>query len=54
MSNGILSDAEYNSLPDNKKGLYEVTSLSTDIGKFKPPSLRNIALTYPYMHDGSG
>ena len=53
MSNGILSDAEYNSLPDNKKGLYEVTSLSTDIGKFKPPSLRNIALTYPYMHDGS-
>jgi cytochrome c peroxidase len=23
-----------------------------DIGKFKPPTLRNIALTGPYMHDG--
>ena len=52
-SNGIISDTTYASLPDNKKGLYEVTLLQTDIGKFKPPSLRNIALTYPYMHDGS-
>ena len=24
-----------------------------DIGKFKTPTLRNIALTAPYMHDGS-
>ncbi|MGC4083507.1 MAG: hypothetical protein QM736_15695 [Vicinamibacterales bacterium] len=24
-----------------------------DIGKFKPPTLRNIAVTAPYMHDGS-
>ncbi|MDW3647180.1 MAG: cytochrome c peroxidase [Bacteroidia bacterium] len=24
-----------------------------DVGKFKVPTLRNIALTYPYMHDGS-
>jgi cytochrome c peroxidase len=53
MSNGIISDATYASLPSNKKGLYDVTLLTTDIGKFKPPSLRNIALTYPYMHDGS-
>lgn len=52
-SNGIISDATYASLPSNKKGLYDVTLLTTDIGKFKPPSLRNIALTYPYMHDGS-
>lgn len=28
-----------------------VTGLSTDNGKFRPPSLRNIALTAPYMHD---
>lgn len=26
---------------------------SSDIGKFKTPTLRNIALTAPYMHDGS-
>lgn len=25
----------------------------TDIGKFKVPSLRNVEITYPYMHDGS-
>jgi cytochrome c peroxidase len=24
-----------------------------DIGQFKTPSLRNVALTAPYMHDGS-
>jgi|JI9StandDraft_2_1071091.scaffolds.fasta_scaffold13097_3 cytochrome c peroxidase len=53
MSNGIISDATYASLPSNKKGLYDVTLLTTDIGRFKAPSLRNIALTYPYMHDGS-
>ena len=34
-------------------GLYNVTSRPQDIGKFKVPSLRNIALTAPYMHDGS-
>ncbi len=34
-------------------GLYEVTHNETDRGKFKTPSLRNVALTAPYMHDGS-
>ncbi len=29
-----------------------VTHADTDAGKFKTPSLRNIALTAPYMHDG--
>jgi cytochrome c peroxidase len=24
-----------------------------DVGKFKAPTLRNIAVTAPYMHDGS-
>jgi cytochrome c peroxidase len=33
-------------------GRYYVTKLAADIGKFKSPSLRNIALTAPYMHDG--
>jgi len=33
-------------------GLGAVTGLSSDNGKFKVPSLRNIALTAPYMHDG--
>jgi cytochrome c peroxidase len=33
-------------------GLGEVTGRETDNGKFKIPSLRNVALTAPYMHDG--
>lgn len=33
-------------------GREDVTGLSTDLGTFKIPSLRNIALTAPYMHDG--
>jgi len=35
------------------RGVYEHTQKSEDIGKFRPPTLRNIALTAPYMHDGS-
>jgi cytochrome c peroxidase len=34
-------------------GRYVVTQSPRDIGKFKTPSLRNVALTAPYMHDGS-
>lgn len=42
--------------PDGKnfvdKGLGGVLSLATEEGKFKVPTLRNIALTAPYMHNG--
>jgi cytochrome c peroxidase len=34
------------------KGLAEVTLQTSDEGKFRIPSLRNVALTAPYMHDG--
>lgn len=34
------------------KGLYNVSQNPNDIGKFKSPTLRNIELTAPYMHDG--
>ena len=34
-------------------GRYAVTHDPADIGRFKTPTLRNIALTGPYMHDGS-
>lgn len=34
-------------------GRYEVSRSEPDRGAFKTPSLRNIALTAPYMHDGS-
>ncbi len=52
-SNGIYSDDEYAAMNDNQKGLYITTGLTNDTGRFRAPSLRNVALTYPYMHDGS-
>ena len=34
-------------------GRFEVTGNEADRGAFKTPGLRNVALTAPYMHDGS-
>jgi hypothetical protein len=34
------------------KGRFETTRDEADLGKFKTPSLRNIALSSPYFHDG--
>lgn len=39
--------------PRGNTGVFEVTGNPTDMGRFRPPSLRNIELTAPYMHDGS-
>lgn len=35
------------------QGLFEKTGIDADRGKFRTPSLRNIALTGPWWHDGS-
>jgi cytochrome c peroxidase len=45
--------ALYDVYPSPNTGLYQFTGLRADAGKFKAPTLRNIALTAPYMHDGS-
>lgn len=34
------------------EGRKHITQLNADLGKFKVPSLRNVAITFPYMHDG--
>ncbi len=34
------------------EGRKHITNNINDLGKFRVPSLRNVALTYPYMHDG--
>jgi len=39
--------------PVGNAGLYDVTGRPEDMGAFRPPTLRNIALTAPYMHDGT-
>jgi len=45
---GLYDEVKY-----KDKGRYEVTGNKNDIGKFKVPGLRNVAITGPYMHDGS-
>ena len=39
--------------PIPNTGINEITQEAKDMGRFKVPTLRNIALTAPYMHDGS-
>lgn len=39
--------------PPGNTGLHELTGDVRDMGRFRAPTLRNIALTAPYMHDGS-
>jgi cytochrome c peroxidase len=41
------------SYPHENLGIYEHTFRPEDVGKFKVPTLRNVAVTAPYMHDGS-
>jgi cytochrome c peroxidase len=43
----------YDEMRYKDKGRYEVTGDKNDLGKFKVPGLRNVAVTAPYMHDGS-
>ena len=41
------------SFPAASRGLIDVSGKPEDMGRFKAPSLRNVAVTAPYMHDGS-
>ncbi len=46
-SNGLPMDTAYRDV-----GRYAITHLSQDSLQFKVPTLRNIEVTFPYMHDG--
>ena len=48
LDKSVLTDAEASEL-----GQFAVTLKPSDIGRFKTSTLRNIAVTGPYMHDGS-
>ena len=39
--------------PAGNQGLIEHTGKPEDMGRFKAPTLRNVEVTAPYMHDGS-
>lgn len=50
MNNGLDTFTQADRYIDKGRGA--VTHTASDNGKFKTPSLRNVALTGPYMHDG--
>jgi len=52
-NNGLYNMDNEGAYPLDNQGVFEITQDINDMGHFKAPSLRNIELTAPYMHDGS-
>lgn len=50
---GLYNTDGKGAYPADNPGIRAVTADPDDEGKFRAPSLRNIAVTAPYMHDGS-
>ena len=49
-NNGLTAASSIADFPDKGRG--EFTNSNIDAGRFKTPTLRNLAFTAPYMHDG--
>jgi len=52
-NNGLYNIDGMGGYPPNNTGIFGITHVPADMGSFKAPTLRNIELTAPYMHDGS-
>jgi cytochrome c peroxidase len=52
-SDAVSRPAPFHNTGLNGPGLFEHTKAPGDLAKFRVPTLRNVALTAPYMHDGS-
>lgn len=50
---GLYNLGGSGNFPAGNQGLFEFTARASDRGLFRAPSLRNVAVTAPYMHDGS-
>jgi len=50
---GLYNLGNTGAYPADNTGLFDMSGDRRDMGRFKAPSLRNIAVTAPYMHDGS-
>ena len=50
---GLYNVGGTGAFPEPNRGVFELTAKATDMGKFRAPSLRNVGVTAPYMHDGS-
>lgn len=52
-NNGLYNVDGRGAYPTGNEGVYDVSGELGDRGRFKAPTLRNIVVTAPYMHDGS-
>lgn len=50
---GLYNLGGSGNFPTGNQGLFEITGKPEDRGRFRAPSLRNVEVTAPYMHDGS-
>ncbi|WP_437630836.1 MbnH family di-heme enzyme [Sorangium sp. So ce854] len=50
---GLYNIGGTGAYPAGNAGVYEISGVASDMGRFRAPTLRNVALTAPYMHDGS-
>lgn len=53
VNTGLYNVGGSGAYPIRNRGLFETTGNPADMGRMKIPSLRNVAVTFPYMHDGS-
>ena len=52
-NNALYNLDGHGAYPPDNTGIFAITAAPEDMGSFKAPTLRNIELTAPYMHDGS-
>lgn len=52
-NNGLYNVDGAGGYPAIDRGVMEISGEARDMGKFRAPTLRNVAVTAPYMHDGS-
>lgn len=50
---GLYNVDDKGGYPIYDQGLIEITLQANDMGKFRAPTLRNVEVSAPYMHDGS-
>ena len=50
---GLYNLGGTGAFPEPNRGVFELTARAEDMGKFRAPSLRNVEVTAPYMHDGT-
>ena len=51
---GLYNIDGHGGYPVRGQGRFEETGTPEDMGRFRTPTLRNVELTAPYYHDGSG